>query len=379
LIAYNIVIIFLSVFYCGLILIYFFGWLKIKRFVALDNSSQKDFFSIIVTARNEEANISACLKSLINQEFPNYLFEIIIIDDHSTDSTFNISRKLIEGFESKINTVLIRLSDLPEITQKKAAITYGVNQAKGRYIILTDADCTREKNWLRTISAFAEKNESKLIYAPVIFKATNIFEKIQELEFAGLLGIGAAAIELKYPNMCSAANLVFEKSAFNHVEGYKGNSNLASGDDEFLMHKIFKVFPDKVHFLKSHEAIVTTNASNSLNELAQQRKRWVSKSTKYQNRFITAILVMAYMFNLSILLNLLLGFINSEFFFIGICQLMAKAIIEGIFLYSVLHFFKRSTLLVFLPLAEVFHIIYVLIIGIWANIGTYNWKGRELK
>jgi cellulose synthase/poly-beta-1,6-N-acetylglucosamine synthase-like glycosyltransferase len=212
-----------------------------------------------------------------------------------------------------------------------------------------------------------------MIYAPVEFVANNVFQKIQAMEFAGLVGIGASAIRLKNPNMCSAANLVFEKSVFFEVGGYKGNDGIASGDDEFLLHKVFKYYPSQVVFLKDIEAIVHTSANASVKELTEQRRRWVSKSTKYENRYITAILVCAYFFNLSIVL---FTFIDIKMFAI---LLMCKMLSEGCLLFFVLKFFKKAHYLFLLPIAEFFHVIYVLVIGVMANIGTYNWKGRSLK
>jgi hypothetical protein len=211
-----------------------------------------------------------------------------------------------------------------------------------------------------------------MTYAPVLFNANTIFEKIQSLEFAGLVAIGGAAIEIKKPNMCSAANLIFEKNVFYEVNGYDGIDHISSGDDEYLLHKVFKKYPSNIHFLKNNEAIVYTSANGTLAELASQRKRWVSKSTKYENKYITAILVAAYLFNASIVYYLCM----VPMF--GLLLLGIKALVEGIFLYDVLKFFKRKSYILFLPLAEPFHILYVLIIGIWANMGTYNWKDRNV-
>jgi cellulose synthase/poly-beta-1,6-N-acetylglucosamine synthase-like glycosyltransferase len=256
---------------------------------------------------------------------------------------------------------------------KKAAITTGISHASYEYIILTDADCEREQYWLRTINSFMVSSKAKFVYAPVLFKANTLFEKIQSLEFAGLVAIGGAAIELKNPNMCSAANLIFEKNVFNEVGGYYGNEEIATGDDEYLLHKVSKVYPNEVRFLKNREAIVTTSANQSLSALTDQRRRWVSKSAKYENRYITAILIAAYLFNASIVYHLIFNLP------IGLSLLSIKALTEGLFLYSVLSFFKRKQYILLLPLAEPFHILYVLIIGIWANLGTYNWKGRKVK
>lgn len=345
---------------------------KAKYNNSLPNNIKQNTFTIIVPARNEERTIAHCLHSIINQTYNKTLFEIIVLNDYSTDNTANIVNSLINEFGST-QIKLINLSDLNNIKNKKEAITKGIEEAKNDYIILTDADCTRGENWLKTINNYITTTNAKMIYAPVEFTANSLFEKLQALEFAGLVGIGAAAIELKNPNMCSAANLIFERQVFFQVDGYKDNMHIASGDDEFLMHKVFKLYPNNVKFLYNNKAIVQTSPNGTLQQLAQQRKRWVSKSTKYENRYITLILAMAYFFNMSILINV---FINLE---VAIYQLMFKALIEGVFLYKILQLYKKVRLIILLPLAEVFHILYVIIIGIWANFGTYNWKDREHK
>lgn len=361
----------LLAFYVLLIGIYWLGWLAIKPF-GNKISSVNNKFSILVPARNEELVITHCLQSIINQNYNAASYEVIVINDYSTDDTAGVVSEFIKQ-NSNYNIRLINMVDDGQQRKlKKAAITFAIEQSYHPYIILTDADCTRGKNWLATINNFIAENNSKLIYAPVEFKAENIFEKIQSLEFAGLVGIGASAIQLQNPNMCSAANLIFEKDVFNEIGGYKGNDGIASGDDEFLLHKVFKRYSDNIHFLKHIDAVVSTTANASIQQLADQRKRWVSKSTKYENRYITAVMVGAYLFNFMVALQLI---INLKF---GLILLLAKAAIEGLFLFDVMRFFKRQKYLLFLPLAEPFHILYVLIIGIWGNLGTYNWKDRKL-
>jgi hypothetical protein len=234
----------------------------------------------------------------------------------------------------------------------------------------------RGPQWLGAIDLFMQEKAVKMMYAPVFFSASNTFEGIQSLEFSGLVGIGAAAIHLKNPNMCSAANLVFSKAAFKEVGGYTDNIHMASGDDEFLLHKIFKKYPKEVWFLKDKRAIVETSPNGSLQQLAQQRTRWVSKSTKYEERYITAILVGAYLFNFSILFNLIYGYWNPLYFKIGLVQTVLKTFVEGLFLFQVTSFFGKRYLIWFLPIAEPLHILYVIIIGIWANIKPYTWKNR---
>jgi glycosyltransferase involved in cell wall biosynthesis len=367
---------FLTAFYCCLITFFYVGLLAIiirtKRQNKLPISSVQNSFSIVIAARNEAGFINQCLQSITNQNYNSENFEIILINDHSTDDTLAIIHQFkIHNATYKIS--IINLADFDKIDNKKQAITKGIEQAKFDYVILTDADCSRGNNWLKTINQFINISNAKMVYAPVEFAAKNIFEKLQALEFAGLVGVGAAAMELKYPNMCSAANLIFEKKVFFEVNGYEDNMHVISGDDEFLMHKIFKKYPNQVQFLHQKEAIVLTGANGTLSQLTEQRKRWVSKSTKYENRYITFILIMAYFYNISMVVNL---FIDWH---LALNQILFKTLIEGVFLVTILKLFGKTKLILLLPLAEIFHVIYVIIIGIWANFGTYNWKGRTHK
>lgn len=363
----------LLLFYALLLLIYLAGWLMIKPFANNKNNEKQLTFTVIIPARNEAHTIETCLEGIVGQEYPAGHLEIIVVDDYSTDDTAAVVEHFIKC-NPNANIRLLHMQEHPQQHRlKKAAITFAIGQARHEYIILTDADCSRGKYWLQTINNFLVDTKGKMVYAPVSFKATNVFEKIQSLEFAGLVAIGGAAIRLRNPNMCSAANLIFEKKVFTEVGGYTGVDGVASGDDEFLLHRVFKVYPNGVHFLKHIDALVETTANSSLKQLADQRRRWVSKSTKYENRYITAIMVGAYLFNAGVLFFLL-----ADWRF-GLMLLAFKTLVEGLLLYFVMSFFKRRYYLIFLPVAELFHIVYVLVIGIWGNMGTYQWKGRSLK
>lgn len=368
----------LAIGYACLILIYFLGWLLIPEFKPARTMgySGKRTFTILIPARNEALHIEACIASVLQQNFDPALFEIIVIDDHSTDRTAEIVKAVME--KSPLHKIALLQASQHGFSGKKEGIGLGVQRANHEVIVLTDADCTRGNNWLKTIAEFMDNNQAQMVYAPVFFTASNLFERFQSLEFAGLVGIGGAAIRLKNPNMCSAANLIFTREAFLQVGGYKDNKHIASGDDEFLLHKVFKQFPREVYFLKCRESIVYTSPNASVEQLTQQRRRWVSKSTKYENRYITAILAGAYFFNLSILANAVLGFWNAEFWYIALAQVLIKMFGEGMLLGFILRFFRRMDLLLLVPAVQPFHMIYVAVIGIWANINTYTWKDREL-
>lgn len=340
------------------------------------NASTK--VSILVAARNEAYHIGKTIGDLLAQNYPSALFEIFVINDHSTDETSAI----VTSF-SNDGVKLINLNEDKALNSyKKKAIQTAIAQSTGDLIITTDADCRMGVNWLKTIVSFYEEHDYKMISSPVAyFDEQNLFEKCQTLEFSYLIGLGASTIGHKKPSTCNGANLAYERKAFDEVNGFKGIDDLASGDDELLLHKITAKYDNKVGFLKNTDAIVYTRAKSKLKDFIQQRKRWASKSTRYKNKGIVLLGLMVWLFNLSIIINTILAIIinkPSYWQILGV-QLFIKAMIEMIFLFGITSFFNRKQLLVLQPLVSILHIIYIVYIGVAGNSGKYNWKGRMVK
>ncbi len=366
--------------YLFLIVVYYFSWRNLKVFIGGVNQSFITKVSIIIPARNEEDNIANCLDDLLQQNYPKHLMEAIIIDDNSSDKTCSIIKEFQEQNPS-LNINLITLKDDQKTTAyKKRTVAEGIKEATGTLMITTDADCRYGKNWVYTIVAFYEKNHPKFISAPVCFKDEKIiFQRIQTLEFISLIEIGAAAINIRKPNMCNGANIAFEKSAYMEVNGYEITEHIASGDDMFLLLKIAAKYPDGIHFLKSVDATVYTYPKKNIKEFYQQRKRWASKGMKYNNFSVTAVALITYFANLAWLINLILVFFYPELLPLFVIQTIARMFVEIIFLFSISSFFKRKELtLLYFP-TFIFNIFYVIIVGASGSIGGYTWKGRQVK
>lgn len=364
---------FLTLIYVFVVITFIVGWFKIKTYKK-DAKQPKAVVSVIIAARNEEDKIAKTIDDILAQSYPKTLFELIVIDDHSTDRTAEIV-KSYDGVK------LIQLNENKALNSyKKMAIQTAIGQAKGDLIVATDADCRMGTEWLITIVNYYETTGCKMISSPVAyFEEKSFFESAQTLEFAYLIGLGASTIGNKNPSTCNGANLAYEKKAFFEVGGFKGIDDLASGDDELLLHKMAAIYGDKIGFLKNREAVVYTHAKATLGEFIQQRKRWASKSTRYKEKSVIILGVSIWLFNLSIIVNALL----SVFFPITlpflIFQLVAKMLVEFVFLSNVTAFFKRKALLLWLPILNVLHVSYIVYIGIAGNSGKYNWKGRMVK
>jgi len=368
---------FLFITYAVLIIFYRQSWLNIPDFKPAETAEPITKISIIIPARNEEENITACLDSIINQNYPDHLFEVLLIDDHSTDNT----AKIVLSYRQQ-NVKLIPLKDFiapGEINSyKKKAIEIAIQQSTGELILTTDADCIATNNWLQTIAAFYEKSHPEFIVMPVAINCSNRFIEIfQALDFMTLQGITGASVYKKFHSMCNGANLAYTKKAFIAVDGFKGIDKIASGDDMLLLHKIYTRFPDSIAYLKSAEAIIQTQPVHSVRQFFSQRIRWASKADKYDDKRIFAVLLLVYFFNVWILA---LG-VGAFFFPIALhlfIVLIAKTIVELLFLFPVAGFFSQIKLLWWFPIAQPFHVLYTVTAGWLGKFGSYKWKERKV-
>lgn len=356
--------------YAALIFYYFYHWLHIKRFEPTEASVS---ISVVIAARNEEKNIGALLAILENQSYPSSLYEIIVVDDFSTDRTAVVAASF-----SKCQ--LINPEVAPGQSSKKKAIEAGVKQAKGNLIVITDADCLPGKEWLATIASFQTKTGIVFIAAPVKFRCYASFLSVfQTLDFITLQGITAASVQANFHSMCNGANLAYKRSVFFEVNGFEGIDKLASGDDMLLMYKIWRRHPQQVAYLKNKQAIVETEPMKTWKQFLQQRVRWSSKATYYQDYRVIIVLAFVYLFNcwfFVLLLNALMYPFNWPLI---LYYLVGKTLIEIPFIFSVARFYEQHKLVWWLPFLQPFHIFYTVFVGLMAQFGKYEWKGRKTK
>lgn len=392
----------LTVFYISIMWMYKNEWEETNEIHVL-NENPETSVTIIIPARNESKNIGNLLQDISQQIYPASLIETIVIDDYSEDDTFQICQKYTQEFN---NIRVFKLSELlPDseqtVSYKKKAIEQAVRLANGKLILTTDADCRLQQHWVHSIVSFYEKEKCALIAAPVgYYKEKSRFQHFQALDFCGMQAITAAMLRMEIFNMANGANLAYEKQVFIEVNGYRDIDQKASGDDMLLVYKIAQQFPEKVRFLKNRAAIVLTEPAQTFKAFLQQRFRWTSKSTSYQDKRMTLILGLVYFFVLSIWINAtlffgallhvaflsnktILVFINFLpallYLLMLIFQVACKSAVDYLFLKSAAAFFNRNDLMKTFASSEFLHIWYIPFVGTLGNILSYNWKGRKLR
>jgi cellulose synthase/poly-beta-1,6-N-acetylglucosamine synthase-like glycosyltransferase len=329
---------------------YYYHWKKLPLF-QLDNESPHTFISVIVAARNEEKTLPLLLQALQQQTYPAHLFEVIVVDDFST-----------------------------VYSSKKKAIEAGVKEAKGELLVITDADCIPEKEWLSIMAHCYQQKGSAFIAAPVRFTHDHsLLQLFQSIDFITLQGITAASVAAGFHSMCNGANLAYTKEAFVSVNGFEGIDKVASGDDMLLMHKIKKLNPQKVHYLKHPNAIVTTPPMSTWKQFVMQRRRWASKTTYYDDKNVLLVLLFIYVFNCWFLVLLVAAFFQPVHWFTLLGYGVLKTLVEWRFVQSVASFYGEQALMRYFPLLQPLHILYTIIVGFISQLGAYEWKGRRTK
>ena len=370
------IILLITALYIICIAAFTFGLVNLKEKFNNFNNKIIVKVSVLIAARNEEENINKLLESIYNQSFPKELLEIIIVDDHSEDKTTEI----IDNFINKNKDLNIKLLKA-ENTGKKAAISQALHNAVNELIIVTDADCVLNPEWIESIVGFYQEKRSKMILAPVLLSPANsLFEKIQVLEHLSLIGSTAGSAAIRFPIMCNGANMAYERVAALEVEKLRKDFNIPSGDDMFLLEQFIKKYGSKnVNFLLSKTSIVKTKTCKSLSEFLRQRRRWVSKTKSYTNWKIISTAFIVLFFNLSIISLLVSAFFIPALFSLYFLLTLLKFFIDFPLLKYIANFMNQSNLLKWtLPLEFIypFYVVFTAFSGLLVNV---SWKEQSFE
>jgi glycosyltransferase involved in cell wall biosynthesis len=344
-----------------------FGFTKINSFGHL-GLTPKTSFSIIVPFRNEAENLPVLLESFSKLNYPIDLFEVILVDDESEE------RLQIADYRLQITTINnIRVSNSP----KKDAITTAMQIVKTNWVITTDADCVVPKNWLLSLDNFIQLNHVSMVAAAVTYDCQNSFlHHFQQLDLASLQGATIGSFGINKGFMCNGANFAYTKSFFQSLNGFEGNTTIASGDDVFLLQKALSKYPEKVAYLKSKNTIVTTKPVNDWQSLFYQRVRWASKTTSYQSTFGKRLGLLVFMGNFGLVCCFgltLLGLIS--FPILGLYFLIKFGIDTALILQTNRFLTKRK--IRFLLLSSLWYPFFSTAVALYCLFGKYEWKGRR--
>jgi cellulose synthase/poly-beta-1,6-N-acetylglucosamine synthase-like glycosyltransferase len=356
-----------------LLIEYFYrGWRSLPKFDQYKNAQELKV-SVIIPFRNESEIITKNLESLLRQDYPKWLLEIIYVNDHSSDDSVQI---LLEKVKLENHIELIHCSESE--TGKKSALYKGASTASGELLLFTDADCCPVAEWVSTMAAFyLEKQKPVLISGPVLIESRRgLFNKMQSLELLSLTASAAGSFGAGTPILCSAANLGIKR--IQYLEYFsKIRSELASGDDIFMLLAFKKTFPGRLHFIKSNKAVVYTSPIEKIGDFFKQRIRWASKARFYKDPWIVMTSGIVFFVNFLLLALLFSGFARHEFLLIFVLVFFLKSVSDFRLLVSVSTFFREQHLMALFLSVQLLYPFYAVIAGLGGMVIRTKWKGRK--
>jgi len=366
-------------FFIGILLCYsFLIVLLIKGFnrlpVFTEKKQPKKQFSVAIPFRNEAENLPDLLNSILNINYPKELFEILLVNDESTDG----STKIITQFKEENPAIQLYLLDNNRHTNspKKDAISTAIKQAKFDWILTTDADCILPTTWLNSFNSFILEKDPYMVVAPVSLQSNKSFlDQFQLIDFLSMQGSTIGGFGINKAFMANGANLGYKKEIFNELNGFKNNSQIASGDDVFLLEDFLKLAPKKVTFLKTPEALVITKPVANWKELINQRRRWAAKSQHFKSKFTKAVGLLVFVTNIVVIYLYLFSFLNNKL----ITLILIKWLVDALLIFKTLKFYQQKTITANYLATILLHPFFTIYIAFTSLFFSYKWKERLFK
>jgi len=338
--------------------------------------------SILIPFRNEENHLSDIFHDIVAQDYPNDLYEVIFIDDHSVDNGINMLRSLLKDDKKR---PVIRVISLAEQGSgngsKKEAITLGVDFAEGDLIVITDADCRVRRNWLKIISSNYAEFGPRFLIGPVIYSTSRgWWSGFYRMEFMSLVAAGAGAAGAGKPFLANGANMAYEKELFRELDGYVSNRKYASGDDVFLLQETAKIYgPGSVRFINDADAIVETDPPETMPEFIKQRMRWAGKSRGYRDVFGLKTAAVVFLLHFWMLTMIISGILSYRLMVAFVVIFAIKTVIDSGFTGLITRFFKEKIHPAGFILYELVYIPYIVFTAIASLVFSKDWKGRKIR
>lgn len=330
--------------------------------------------SVIIPARNEMQGIGRCLDAVLQQQYPAHRYEIVVVDDRSTDATATI----VETYACQNACIkLVSLTDTTEgIAGKKRAVACGIAQASHDIIIVTDADCNPQPGWIAGMISCFEPDVGVVAGATFFKRAyeTSLWVKLLSIENVALIAAGAGSIGAARPSICNGSNLAYRKKVFTEVGGFSGIDHIASGDDDMFIQKVSKITRWRSAFSTSKTTYNYTSPPQGLREFINQRVRWSSKGGQYPDRLLSFYLSVMYVYYIVCMVALAMVVLHPAQSGGLLLLLAIKFSAETVVAVQGCRLFGRKRLIPFIPLLGALFMPYVIGISTLGMFKAFRWK-----
>ena len=259
--------------------IFIFGFFSFNKYKPLTSNFDQPV-SVLICAKNEAKNLSKYLPLYLDQDYKN--FELVLINDCSTDATLEIFRKFKEENPSQIKIVDV-IANEQFWGSKKYALTLGIKAASYEHLLFTDADCKPgSKNWIKEMSSFFNEKKQLIL-------GYGAYEKIENSLLNKLIRFETLVTAIQYfsyskigiPYMGVGRNLAYTKTKFFSVNGFINHMKIKSGDDDLFINQI--ATKNNTANCLSPNSFTVSAPKLTFKEWVQQKRRHVSTASHYKN------------------------------------------------------------------------------------------------
>ncbi len=330
-------------------------------------------FSVLIPCRNEEERLQSLFQSIKELEYDTSCFQLMFIDDHSDDATY----EMISNFQKENDRLNIKVLKNDRPPGKKSALTCGIDRSEFEHIITTDADCHLPENWLYGYDQHLKKRTSSMVIGPVVYQQPNNFlEQFQHDDFLSLQAVTITTAMWKNPILCNGANLCYRKEDFYRVGGFKEHEKVQSGDDVLLMES-FLVNGLGVDLIGNKTLPVITQPARSWKELLHQRRRWSSKTYGSANKINHILLIVIILYSLLYTSVIVAAFIDIKYMEIIFLLVISKWVLDYLMFSSLER--KISINLCYRKMLQssCLYPLWIILLGTNSINKSYIWKRKK--
>ncbi|MCB0636398.1 MAG: glycosyltransferase [Lewinella sp.] len=255
----------------------FRGLVKYRGGPPADGPAVDRPLSVIICAHNEAEKLRRNLPYFLNQAYPDY--EVIVVDDHSTDETAQV----VLSFQKKHPTLVLLKPEGVTPPGKKAALSWGIQNARFEWLVLSDADCRPAgPHWLQHIARQFQRGAYLVLgFSPYsrrrgwlnrFLRFEAFYTAIQYLSFA----------LARDPYMGVGRNLAYHRSVFRRAAGFSTHAHLMGGDDDLFVNQVAKTTPTRI--VVHPDSFVYSEPVTTWKSYYYQKRRHLSVSRHYQLR-----------------------------------------------------------------------------------------------
>lgn len=246
----------------------------------------KQAVSVIICAHNEYNNLKSNLKSILNQDYPD--FEVIVVDDRSEDS----SHDLLLSFQKENRQLkIVKINKVEEgINPKKNALSKGIAASKNEIILLTDADCMAiSKNWIAKMAQCYQTHTEIVLGVSLYEKKTGFLNQFIQFETLQTAALYLSAAAKRRPYMGLGRNLSYKKSLFLNNDGLQRFKSVTGGDDDLFVNRLANHVNTEICI--APEAIIYSKPKSNWKDYLIQKTRHLSVGKYYrkEDQFILGV------------------------------------------------------------------------------------------